>query len=69
MKVIADSHKCVAAGLCVVAEGAVFDQDEETGTVVILNAEPSEPLHAGVREAAQVCPAQAITISENGSSA
>lgn len=69
MKISVETHKCVAAGLCVVAEESVFDQDEETGTVLLLTNEPRQELHQNVREAARICPAQAIALSEGGASA
>jgi ferredoxin len=69
MKITVETHKCVAAGLCVVAEDAVFDQDEESGTVLLLTDEPQQDLHENVREAARICPGQAIAISQDGASA
>ena len=42
----------------------VFDQRDEDGIVVLLNAEPDESQHAAVRDAAAVCPALAIVVHE-----
>jgi ferredoxin len=42
----------------------VFDQREDDGIVVLLDAEPSPGLYRDVRQAAGVCPALAITITE-----
>ncbi|MFF3567564.1 ferredoxin [Nocardia jiangxiensis] len=64
MKVVIDEDKCVAAGQCVAAAAEVFDQREEDGIVVLLNANPSADLADDVRNAAAVCPALAITIEE-----
>jgi ferredoxin len=64
MKVYVDQEKCVAAGSCVMAAAEVFDQRDEDGIVVLLNPEPPVDLAADVRRAAEVCPAQAITIEE-----
>ncbi len=64
MKVVVDEDKCVAAGQCVAAAAAVFDQREEDGIVVLLNEHPSAELADDVRNAAAVCPALAITIQE-----
>lgn len=64
MKVGIDQGKCVAAGQCVVAAGDVFDQRDEDGIVVLLNANPPEKRAADVHQAAAVCPAMAITIEE-----
>ena len=64
MKIQVDSGKCVAAGLCVMAEETVFDQDPETGTVVLLTDEPASEVEESVREAASICPALAISLHE-----
>jgi ferredoxin len=62
MRVIVDQRNCVAAGQCVLAAGAVFDQREEDGTVLLLDASPPPELHDAVRRAAALCPARAITV-------
>ncbi|MBP2330487.1 ferredoxin [Kibdelosporangium banguiense] len=64
MKVLIDEAKCVAAGQCVAAAAAVFDQRDEDGIVILLNENPPADLAADVRHAAAVCPALAITIQE-----
>jgi len=65
MKVTVDSEKCCAGGNCVMTAPDVFDQRESDGTVVLLLSEPPAELHAAVREAADVCPASCITVSES----
>jgi ferredoxin len=62
MQVIVDQNRCVASGQCVLAAGAVFDQREEDGTVLVLDAGPPPELHDAVRRAAALCPARAISI-------
>jgi ferredoxin len=42
----------------------VFDQDEDDGIVLLLDEAPEAHLHRAVREAASVCPAAAIQLSE-----
>ncbi|PKW16931.1 ferredoxin [Saccharopolyspora spinosa] len=64
MKVTIDQDKCVASGQCVMAAAEVFDQRDEDGTVVLLNANPPVELAADVRQAAVLCPALAITVDE-----
>ncbi|WP_213771877.1 ferredoxin [Bradyrhizobium sp. dw_78] len=64
MRVLIDQEKCCGAGQCVVAAPAVFDQGEDDGIVLLLNAEPPAELHDAVRQAIRVCPALAITIEE-----
>ncbi|WP_046501173.1 ferredoxin [Streptomyces odonnellii] len=64
MKVTVDEAMCCGAGQCVLLAPDVFDQRDEDGVVVLLDAAPPEPLHAVVREAASVCPAAAISLGE-----
>jgi ferredoxin len=64
MKITVDQDKCVASGQCVVAAERVFDQREEDGVVVLLDAEPPAELADDVRQAASVCPALAIHVAE-----
>ncbi|WP_243788419.1 ferredoxin [Saccharopolyspora gloriosae] len=65
MQVIVDEDKCCGAGTCVMVAPDVFDQRDEDGVVVLLDAQPSAGLHDGVREAANMCPAAAITLDES----
>ncbi|MFI6740595.1 ferredoxin [Nonomuraea sp. NPDC050451] len=62
MNVTVDTDKCCGAGSCVLLAPEVFDQGEDDGIVILLDPSPAEPLHAAVREAADVCPAAAITL-------
>ncbi|MEV6028002.1 ferredoxin [Streptomyces sp. NPDC052036] len=64
MKVIVDQNKCVASGQCVLTSPEVFDQREEDGIVVLLAENPPERLAQDVRQAAALCPAQAIWLEE-----
>ncbi|MFI6348571.1 ferredoxin [Streptomyces sp. NPDC050560] len=63
MNVTVDQDRCCGAGTCVLTAPDVFDQRDEDGVVVLLDAAPGTPLHPAVREAAQVCPAAAIAVS------
>ncbi|MET8764464.1 ferredoxin [Lentzea sp. NPDC004782] len=63
MKITVDQDKCCGAGTCVLLAPDVFDQRDEDGIVVLLDAEPPAELHALVQEAASVCPASAIAVS------
>ncbi|MBE4734227.1 MULTISPECIES: ferredoxin [Streptomyces] len=65
MKITVDEPKCCGAGQCVLVAPDVFDQRDEDGIVVLLDAEPPADQHFAVREAAQVCPAAAILIEES----
>jgi ferredoxin len=64
MRVIVDQTKCIASGQCVVAAGAVFDQRDDDGTVLLLDASPPPELHDAVRRAAALCPARAISVEQ-----
>jgi ferredoxin len=66
MRITVEPAKCVASGMCVLVEDSVFDQDETTGTVRLrVDADPPPDVRENVREAARVCPALAISISED----
>jgi ferredoxin len=60
MKVTVDRDKCVSAGNCVAHAPQVFDQDEDDGSVILLDATPPEDLTDAVRDSAAACPAMAI---------
>ncbi|MEU8516503.1 ferredoxin [Kitasatospora sp. NPDC048722] len=62
MLVTIDQDKCCGAGSCVLAAPDVFDQRDEDGIVVLLDARPPADLHQAVKDAADVCPAAAIRL-------
>jgi ferredoxin len=64
MKIIADTSKCVGAGQCVLTEPELFDQSEDDGTIIVLNETPEGELVEKAREAAHVCPSQALSLEE-----
>ncbi|BCY11429.1 ferredoxin [Actinoplanes sp. L3-i22] len=64
MRVEFDEPKCVAAGQCAMIAPDVFDQRDEDGVAIVLDAEPGPEHAAEVREAAAVCPAAAIRLVE-----
>lgn len=41
----------------------VFDQNDDDGTVLLLQPEPAEELHDAVEDAADHCPCPAISLS------
>ena len=65
MKVEVDENTCIAVGNCAATAPAVFDQRDDDGTVMLLDATPPEGEHERVREAARLCPAAAIALREN----
>lgn len=62
MRITIDEEKCCGAGQCVLVAPEVFDQRDEDGVVVLLDAEPPAGQEAAAREAAAVCPAAAIEV-------
>jgi ferredoxin len=64
MRVTIDEDKCCASGQCVLAAPEVFDQRDDDGIVVLLDASPPPEQHQAVRDAAAVCPAAAILVRE-----
>jgi ferredoxin len=63
VKVSADRDVCISAGNCVMAAGAVFDQDDD-GIVVVLVDEVPEAEEGNAREAIRLCPSQALQIAD-----
>jgi ferredoxin len=64
MHITIDEHKCIGAGQCVLAAPSVFDQREDDGVVVLLNADPPDSDIADVRDAAALCPAAVIEVQQ-----
>ena len=64
MHITVDEEKCCGAGQCVLAAPDVFDQRDDDGIVVLLDATPPPEQYGAVREAAAVCPAVAIDVQE-----
>lgn len=65
MRVVADTARCVGAGQCVLTEPAVFDQNDEDGTVVVLTEHVEGDQVSTVEEAVEMCPSQAISLVED----
>ncbi|MER5550446.1 ferredoxin [Streptomyces sp. NPDC002793] len=59
-----DEPKCVAAGQCAMVAPDIFDQRDEDGVAIVLEADPGPEHHDEVREAAAVCPAAALRLVE-----
>ncbi|WP_326598496.1 ferredoxin [Streptomyces sp. NBC_01803] len=64
MRIEVDTSRCCGAGMCALTVPQVFDQSEDEGTVVLLDPRPPTGLHGAVRQAAQLCPCQTITVTE-----
>jgi ferredoxin len=64
MQVSVDLERCCGAGQCVLSAPDVFGQDDDTGIVVLLNPTPAPDRLADMRQAVNVCPAQAIALRD-----
>jgi ferredoxin len=64
VKIEIDQEKCIGAGQCVLAAPEVFDQRDDDGIVELLDGAPPESERWNSREAAQLCPAGAITVKD-----
>ena len=62
MKVEADLDACQGYVCCVMAAPEVFDVDDDTAKVVLLNAAPGEALRAKVADAVRSCPSRALRV-------
>lgn len=62
IEVEVDEARCVGGGQCVMAAADVFDQRDDDGVVILLDANPPEDRLEAVRRAELVCPAAAIRV-------
>jgi ferredoxin len=63
VRVEADALLCCGSGQCTLSVPEVFDQDEEDGTVIVLDENPPADLLPSLRYAEDRCPARAITVA------
>ncbi|MFI2239539.1 ferredoxin [Streptomyces chrestomyceticus] len=63
LRLSADRDRCVGAGMCALTAPGVFDQDDEEGLVVLLDAAPAPEHRAAARMAAGLCPAGALALA------
>jgi ferredoxin len=64
MRIHTDRDVCIGAGNCARTAPDLFDQDEN-GTVVLLDPQPGRDREQAAREAEDLCPSGAISISED----
>lgn len=62
MKITVKTDACVGSGQCALVAGTLFDQDD-SGIVVLLNAEPDASEEVAAQKAESLCPARAILVS------
>jgi ferredoxin len=65
VKIVADLEVCIGAGVCVLTAPDVFDQSPEDGRVRVRVAEVPADEARLVREAVDLCPSAALSISED----
>ncbi|MFC0433362.1 ferredoxin [Kutzneria buriramensis] len=56
--------RCCGVGTCVLLVPDVFDQCDEDGIVVLLDAQPPAELYSFVQQAVSACPAAAVVVTE-----
>ena len=64
MLITADRDKCCGAGQCALLAPDLFDQTEDDGLVMVLDPDPAPGRWPAAREAAAVCPASAISVTD-----
>jgi ferredoxin len=62
VKITVERDRCIGAGQCVLNAPELFDQDDE-GTVVVLDEQPSPEQEPAAHAAEHACPARVITLS------
>ena len=65
MNVVADLDLCQGHQMCQGEAPDVFDFDEDTDLVVVLQQHPDESLRPQVESAVRYCPAMALAIEES----
>jgi ferredoxin len=65
LKILADRHVCIGAGMCALTAPAVFDQDSDAGLVLVLDETPNGAAEVAAREAISLCPSGALTALDN----
>lgn len=64
MRVHVDRDRCIGAGLCVMSAPAVFDQEDESGLVVLLDETPTDADAGHARKIAEhICPSKAVRVT------
>lgn len=63
MRIETDRDRCVGAGQCALTAPDVFDSDDQ-GSVTVLLQQLNEAQFDDIREAADLCSVQAITVRE-----
>lgn len=65
MRITADREVCCSAGQCALIAPDLFDQSDEDGSVVLLDAQPDTGRLDVLREVVSRCPSGAIRLVED----
>lgn len=65
LKVEIDLNLCKGYATCIVVAPSVFDLDEETNKVILLDDHPSDTLADRVDDARRACPVSAIKVASS----
>ena len=65
MRVHVDTEACISSGHCVRNAPDVFDQRDDDGVVTLRTDQPSAAQRDDVRRAVSMCPALAISVTED----
>jgi ferredoxin len=65
MRVVTDLTRCQGYANCLGEAPDVFDLDDSTNLVKVLQEHPPEELRRAVEAAERMCPVQAISIEED----
>lgn len=68
MEVTVDLGVCRGYATCIVVAPTVFDLDEETNKVILVDPQPSDAVAARVEEARRACPVSAIVVNKETTS-
>ena len=66
-KIRANRELCIAAGMCALTAPHLFDQDDESGRVLIRNEDPAGDFDLdAARHAIELCPSGALSLYDDG---
>lgn len=64
MRVIAQTQRCIASGICALTCPQVFGQRDEDGVVHVVDERPSLALLTRVRQVVDLCPALVFRLED-----
>jgi ferredoxin len=64
VNIVADRNVCIGAGMCVLTDDAVFDQDDD-GIVLLRCDTVAADQQQRIREAVNLCPSAALSLRDD----